>query len=807
MLISLNWIRDFVDVPELPPQELGKAITLATAEVDNVLSPGSHLKTIVVAEVLETRPHPKADKLKLVKFKLAGGVTKECVCGAPNVRATLKVAYAPIGTIMPNGLVLEPKKIRDVLSDGMICSKAELGIGDDHDGIWELPQETEIGKSIGEVLGSSNDVVIEFDNKSLTHRPDLWGHYGMAREFSTIFKSALKNPFDAEWRNSITKLFTKDPSPIIPEVESDTTCLGYFGISIDGIEVAESPDWIKERLIASGLRPINNMVDIGNYVMLELGIPLHIFDRNKIANNKIRVERLKKETRIKVLTGQEVTLLAGDTVITDAKGPLVIAGIVGGEESGVSENTKNIFIETANWKAGETRKLATRIGIRTDSLQRYEKSLDSLLLERTILRAASLVHKLYPTAKIVGKLEYAGPDLKAIKPLSIKTSAVRIAKRLGTEVSEKRVTEILESLDFKVIKKGEELDVLVPSYRATKDIEFEADLIEEVGRIIGYDNIQPTSPVGGILPIRLPVAVALNRKIQDFCTLTARSLEIQTYPLVNADLLKRAEWHELNESLKLQNPLSEESDRMRPSLIPSLLEATALNQKTYEKFSLFEIGRAYLSDAKNYSTERNQLGFVIFDRKNSVFLEAINLIEKLISFIGIPAQIINPDPKLKNPIVPSEWSGNHPIECQWIKLMGKNAGAIVTVHPALLSNYKIKGNLTLAIIDFTDSISQALSQKAKYTPISKYPASFFDCTVVADEKNTVGSILDVINKLKIKEILDTKIVGVFPLPEEKKAVTLRFTFGDKDQTLSAERIKEMENTVLGSLDKAGYRLR
>jgi phenylalanyl-tRNA synthetase beta chain len=806
MLISLNWIKDFVDVPALPPSEIGRLLTLATAEVEGVKAPGNHLKNIRVVETLETKPHPNAEKLRLVTFRNSEGQTAEVVCGAPNVRPGLKVAYAPIGTKMPNGLVLEAKKIRDVMSHGMLCSKAELGVGDDHDGIWELPSDTPLGRTLGEILGTSEDTIIEIDNKSLTHRPDLWGHYGMAREFATVFKTSLKNPFDANWEKEITKHFTSDKSPISISVDEDSSCLGYFGLSIDGITVSESPDWIKERLTSAGLRPINNMVDIGNYVMLELGMPLHIFDRNKIQGGKLNVSRLKEDSKLKVLTGETVNLRAGDTIISDSSGPVVIAGIIGGESSGVSNETKNIFIETANWRAGELRKLSTRLGIRTDSSQRFEKSLDSALLKRTILRAAGLVLKLYPNAKVIGGLQYAGPEI-APKKITIETSAERISKKLGHEVSKERINEILSSLDFKIASQGNGITVEAPSYRATKDIECEADIVEEIGRIIGYDNIKPTSPLGDIAPIRLSPQLQLHRKVQDFFVLRGQCLEIQTYPMVGAEMLKRAKWPEMNESLKIANALTQEADRMRPSVIPSLLEAVALNQKQYEKFQMFEIGRSYLVDQKNFSSERTWVSFVMFDRAASPFMSGLNLMEELITYCNLPAQIIEPDSKQKNSALPSEWHGAHPIEHQALRVMGKSAGAVFTIHPAVLASYKVRGNGVIGLIDITDVANAAAQKGTKYTPISRFPTSSFDATVVAGERVPAGAVLDAVKKLKRKEIQDVKLVTIFNLPDASKAVSIRCTFGDTEATLTAEKIKELEQVVLVALEKAGYPLR
>ncbi|MCO4755132.1 MAG: phenylalanine--tRNA ligase subunit beta, partial [Bacteriovoracaceae bacterium] len=495
MLISLNWIKDFVELPSLDADELANSFTMTTAEVEDVKTTFSHLKEIRVAQIEQVRKHPEADKLNLVTFNFGGKETKEVVCGAPNVREGLKIPYAPLGVTLPNGLTLEPKKIRGVLSEGMLCSETELGIGEGSNGIMELPEDAPIGQPMLEFLGVQADVVLDVDNKSLTHRPDLWGHYGLAREFAAAHEKVLKKPYGSEWQSRLESNFNQESSPIKPKVDKDSSCVAYWGLSLDGVEVKESPLWIKNRIEAAGLRPINNIVDISNYVMLELGMPLHIFDRESIKDQTIHIKRSGKEQSFTTLDEVERKLVDEDTVICDSEKPLVLAGIMGGLNSGVNEKTSKVFIEVANWNAEQVRTTSTRLGLRTDSSQRYEKSLDSLQCYQTLLRTLELILESCPSAKVIGKPEYDGADLSELKPLTIKTSTAKIKTTLGFDLDEQRLVSIFEALDFKVEKENENLIVNVPTFRTTKDIECEADLIEEVGRMIGYDNIEPVAPM------------------------------------------------------------------------------------------------------------------------------------------------------------------------------------------------------------------------------------------------------------------------------------------------------------------------
>ena len=803
MLISLNWIKDFVEIPDMPPKELASKFTLATAEVEDVILKGEGLRPVTVVEIKSLKPHPDSDKLNLVTFDIGNGTTKEVVCGAPNVRPGLKVPYAPIGTTLPNGMTLEPKKIRGILSDGMLCSETELGLGEGKSGLMELSPDARPGTSLPDYLKIDSDVILDVDNKSLTHRPDLWGYMGLAREFAAAHHKPLKNRFTPDWEKKIEANFSQDSSPIKLEVSSDSSCLAYYGLSIDGIKMKPTPDFIKNRLETVGLRSINLVVDISNYVMVELGMPNHIFDREKILGGKVVIKRAAQEMKFKTLDDADRDIIPSDTIISDSERPLVLAGIMGGLESGVTDSTTKIFLEVANWEAPEVRKTSVRLGLRSDSSQRYEKTLDSNMCYRSLLRLVEMIKENFPEAKIIGSPEKFVKADKLSQILNLNITHKEITTALGYNVEDSRIQSIFESLDFKVNLKDGIFHVAVPTYRTTKDISCKADLIEEIGRMIGYDNIPAVSPMLPVRPVRLSPSKQFHRKIQDFLVHQTRALEIMTYPLVGKDLLEKAMWPDLSEKLVLVNALSVDHDRMRPSIIPSVIEKASQNQKNFDAFSFFEIGRSYL----DFEKERSQVVITMYSREATRFVELENTVEKLLSTLNVSFTFASANEKFPNQVLPKAWTGVHPHEFTNVQIMGKFTGALFTVHPMVLKNYKMKGHLSIAVIDITDLEAREQKDKTKYQPISKFPSSSFDVTVLMEKDSPAASAVTALNALKIKEIKSKSLVSVFMIDETKKAVTVRTVFEDSEKTLTAETIKSLEQNVIQALEKAGLYLR
>jgi phenylalanyl-tRNA synthetase beta chain len=653
MQISLNWINEFVNIKDIDIQDIANDFTMKTAEVEAVKSLDEHLERVTVVEIKSLRKHPEADKLNLVTFETGSGL-KEVVCGAPNVAVGLKVPYASLGTTLPGGFFLEAKVIRGVKSEGMLCSAKELGLGEGTQGLLELPNTAKVGQTLAAHLGATSDVIIEVDNKSLTHRPDLWGLYGIAREFSAIYGRPLTDTFSKEWRTKIESHFNKDKAPLTPIIHPTSAGKVFWGLSIDGVTISESPQWLKNKLTSVGLKPINNIVDVSNYVMFELGLPLHIYDREKI-KNKIEVVALATPASFETLDGVTRDLIPGDTVIRDEEKILVLAGIMGGQSSGVSDQTKKIFIEVANWDASSVRKTSSRLGLRSESSSRYEKSLDSALTYRTLLRTVDLILQFCPSAKVIGSPQKAGEDQKAA--LQISTSLTKINSVLGANLSFAKVKGIFESLDFKMQGSEQKFTLEVPSYRSTKDISIEEDLIEEIGRIVGYGEIPVLSPQVTLAPVNLSSIKAFERKTQDFFSSSARSLEVMGYPLVGPELLTKAQWSDMNDKLVLVNALSVEADRMRPSLIPGLLQTATLNAKHHSEFSFFELGRVYTPEAQKFSQEKRQVAFVMYSKESNKFLNLLNHFENYLNCVNVPFSFEARSEKFANPIVPADWLG------------------------------------------------------------------------------------------------------------------------------------------------------
>ncbi len=806
MKISLDWIQDFTELPsDLSPQEIGARFTLSTCEVEGVEVSNAHLEEVTVAEVTAVEPHPEADKLQLVRFSTGDG-ERQVVCGAPNVAVGQKVPFAPVGTTLPIGFTLEPKKIRGVLSEGMLCAEDELGLGEGHEGLLILDPGAPVGQTLGEYLGIKRDVLLDIDNKSITHRPDLWGHYGMAREFAAAFGKTLARPFDQAWEKSLKERFDGGESPVSVEVQEGSACLGYLGLSVDGITVQPSPQWMQQRLISCGLRPINNIVDISNYVMLELGHPNHIFDRDTIHGGRIIVKDMDGEITFVTLDEMERTIVPGDTMVCDAEGPSVIGGIMGGLDSSVKDGTSRVFIEVANWVDARIRHTSTRLGLRTDSSQRYEKSLDSNGMERVVLRILELIVESCPKAKVRGKIEADG--VKYTPELNIELTPRRVNSILGTTLDAEQISSYLRALDFSVQSgEGDALTVGVPSFRATKDVEVDADLIEEVGRIHGYDKLEPLAPHNEITAVRLSPGKRLERKIADFLVYRGRALEVYSYPMVGEKLLDQAAWHVKNPTLVLANAISPETDRMRPSLVPSLLEKTALNQKNYTRSRFFEMGRSYVEDDKNFSEDRHQLGIVYYDRSSSPFVELLNLLQDLFANVSINARFTEPSEKHPNPFHPQNWLGCHPREMLEVRVMGKTAGFVTSIHPLMNRNFKIKGNVAMALIDMTDFMEREIPDKTTYLPLPKYPGSTFDCTVTTDHRTPVAEIVAAASKAGINEMVDLRIVDVYAPSGQPKAVTLRVWFLDRKKTLSPEFIASAEQKLIETLESRGFPLK
>lgn len=845
MLIPVEWLKDFTDVSDVPPDDLAETFTLKIAEVEEVRARKPPPGDVRVARVLASRPHPNADSLRLVSFDLGGGERGEVVCGAANVRVGMGTAHAPVGARLPDGRVLEAREIRGVVSRGMLCSERELGLGSDAEGIMDLGQvpdpgaepSSPVGRPLAERLGGEAGAVLHVDNKSLTHRPDLWGLLGVARECAVAFGRTFTDPFDERWAQGLEALLGDGDGPVAVSVDPNSSCLRYLGLSIDGARVGPSPDWLRGRLAAAGIRSVNNVVDVGNYVMVELGMPLHIFDRDGIKGGALTVARAGREAVLRTLDGEERGIVPEDTVISDAEGPLVLAGIMGGKGSGVADATERIFIEAANWKASEVRRTSARLGLRTDAAARFEKSLDGSRCRTALLRALELVRRTCPGAAPAGGVARGGPEAggagASSAPRTVRTSPSSISRALGRDVPAAQVRGVLEGLGFGVREAAgpdaggdaggdAPLDVEVPSFRAGRDVETEADVVEEVGRMAGYDGIEPAAPLRKSSPARPSPFQALERRIRTFLSLHGEAHEVMTYPFVGASLLDRTLMRgggggDVGDGLLLANALSRDADRMRASLVPGILRALALNAKNFPEFRLFELGRTYKPHPRDFASEGHELAVLAHsagDRGRpgdggGVFMDLVNLAERLFAYAGLPAQLAGRHPKTNHRLIADGWPGIHPFERWNVRLMGRMDGAVFSVHPSMLRRLKVKGRAAMLVLDLSFVEGKTIKPKrTAYKPPPKFPASRFDYCLTLPRDLPVQDVLDRLKALKMREAQAHRVVDVHrPDGAGVKHVTFRTTFRDESGTLSGDALKGAQEKVLATLAQAGWGLK
>jgi phenylalanyl-tRNA synthetase beta chain len=591
MFVSMRWLARHVSLDGITPEQLCDDLTLSTAEVEGLERFAPQLRDVVVGLVETQEKHPDAEKLSLCRVEVGEDAPLAIVCGAPNVAAGQKVAVARVGTTLPGDFKIKKTKIRGVESHGMICSVRELDLGEEHDGIWVLPEYARIGASVAEAL-DIDDWIIEIDNKSLTHRPDLWGHRGIAREIAAIYERPLL-PLDT----ALPKTGNATPYPVAIETEG---CARYIGLPIDGVSKGPSPDWLRWLLLAVGQRPIDLLVDLSNFVMLDLGQPNHIFDRGLLGERGIVVRNARDGETIETLDGEERKLRASDLLICAGDEPVALAGIMGGEGSKVAAETDSLLLEVATFEATSIRRTSTRVGLRTDSSARFEKTLDPTL---PLLAAGHFVHllrQIAPQARFPAPMTDVGHWTDPTSEIELRCERVRSA--LGTSLSNDEIQCILERLEFRVEASGKDRDdrlrVIIPSFRASRDITIEQDLIEEIGRIHRYGNIEEKPLQFEITPPPRDERWRLVRTLQDRLAGGARFHENLSYSFIEDALLEKLGDLE-RPHVAVINPIVQSQAKIRRSVAPSLLPALETNRRNRSDVRLFEIGKAYEPEHAN----------------------------------------------------------------------------------------------------------------------------------------------------------------------------------------------------------------
>ena len=841
MKLSYNWLSEFVKLDDIDPDEVRLKLTMSTAEIESVEEAGSGLEGVVVGRIVEVKRHPDSDHLFVTKVD-TGKEVLNVISGAPNTRKDALVPVATIGTRLPGGVTVKKAKLRGVDSYGMVCSEKELGVSDDHSGLWILEGEgvdlsllvpgTPLSK-----LFPLRDHVIEIDNKSLTNRPDLWGHYGFARELAAVFGRALKPVYPPRAVEAVRS--AKGERSIRLEIRDPDLCPRYTAIMLDGIRVQKSPWWVRRRLSLLGVRPIYNIVDVTNYVMLEIGQPLHAFDARFIAESTIVVRRAGEGERFTTLDGTERSLTKETLLIADPQKAVAVAGVMGGLNSEIGDATHAIIIESANFNPGSIRRTMVRLGLRTEASNRFEKSLDPELTLSGIIGSAAMIRELLPEARICSPLADAG--YAGFKPVRLRLDTGWAAKLLGVPVEKTKIKEILSSLSFGVHDEGEDvLDVSVPSFRATKDVSIPQDLVEEVGRIYGYGNISPAHPLITNTPPHRDEMVSFIRTLkQTFAGALALS-EVYTYSYLEDKLLDLF-YAEGTPFVTLRNPVSADMSRMRRSLIPGLYGLIERNAGFREELSVFEVGSIYNPEKENLSKAGAPKGFLPEERKTAaalilrregdlpVFFELKGRLELLFRRLGVP----DAEP------VGVERAGGFvaSLDLANLGISGRGTAAFNSARAALLASgetcfgivaelnpFCLKkagldyGRYRAAVFELDLGLLLAVQKEAetrkKYLRIPRYPEVLLAHAIVVDEEVAVREVRGFIlscgvqpghSILKRVELFD--IYRGKPLSEGKKSLAFNFYYGSDERTLTEEESKRVHEKIAEHLKGRGWELR
>jgi phenylalanyl-tRNA synthetase beta chain len=763
MKFSYHWIKELVPGLGVEPKELMRLITMKTAECEGLETVGAPLASASVARVTSVKLiEGSHNQIAVVDTTRYG--KKQVICGAPNCRPGMLTVYVPAPPVVIHG----------VESDGMLASGLELGINRDHTGIVELDAEVLL----------TPDTVIEVDNKSLTHRPDLWGHYGMAREVAAITRQSLRDPIKLD-------LLPKGSPAIGVEIEDLSLCPRYSALVFENVTVGPSPLWLQYRLEAIGLNAINNVVDVTNFVMAELAQPMHAFDAGKLHGPTIFVRSARAGEQIVALNEESYQLSPSNLVIADAAEPVAIAGVIGGLDSAIDASTKRIVLESACFQAVSVRKTSVALKLRTDASMRFEKSQDPLNTVRGLARARELLEQVSPGIRLVGGVADRKAEFKTPPP--IKLTVDWLTRKLGRPINADEVRAILESLDFGLTEKTPgHFSVTVPSWRATKDISIKDDLLEEVGRMIGYDSITPRAPlIEAVVPLQNPMRL-YQRRVRDMATAQGYT-EVYNYSFISEEMA-RAFHFDPGAHVRVANPIASDQTLMRMSLLPGVWKNILDNSRHFPSFRLFEIGREIHPGRGILPDEIPHLAAAIYAREGdgggSLF-ELKRLAECLMpggEVQGAPARAFE-----------------HPHRSVTVQWRGETIGRIFELHPTL----GVEGRA--AILDLDLAILDRLDRRdVRYQSLRRYPTSAFDLSVVTDLRQPAGAIEKRLTEAAGDGLVDIEFVREYtgaPLPSDRKSVSFRLTVGAPDRTLSSEEVAVIRDRVIEAMRQSGYELR
>ena len=783
MFVSINWIKDYVDLDGLDIKKLIESFTLATAEVEDIIEKGADVQNVVVGEILSVENHPNSNKLHLLKVD-AGEKVCNIVCGAPNVAVGQKVALALAGGRVCGGEI-KVATVAGYESEGMCCSEKELGISDDHSGIMELDPSLKNGTNIKDIF-PIDDIIFEVDNKSLTNRPDLWGHYGIARELAALSGRELK-PLE------MGDLSYDGDEKVDVKIGREDLVYRYSCIKMDNITKNKSPLDMRIRLYYWG---INLLADVTNYIMLEIGQPTHAFAGNSI--DKIVVTTPDEKIKFTTLDGVERDIDEETLMICNGNTPVGIAGIMGGLESEIVEDTGSVVLESANFDGVSIRKSSSRLGHRTDASARYEKMLDPELTMDAVGRFVKLVKDIDSGARVASKItdEY----VRKYPEITLSFDKKYVDRYTGIDISDEQINKTLTALGFAVDYDNGEYTVKVPSWRATKDVTIKADIIEEITRIYGYDNFEITTTNSPLKPVPNDYARLEDAEAKDILVKKYGFHEVHSYVWCDGRKFKKL-GIEVEDNVKVLNIENSDNGVLRNSMLPTLLTIAQENKDFAEKYSIFEIGRVVDgTDENGLCNERKHLGAVIYDKsgnEKAAYLKAVEIINCLIGEI-----------KQKkagyNKIAPvSAWQ--HPKNTAEILIDGKRVGILCAMHPA----NRAKLDKTAAAVCFEidmDIFSSIDANSISFREPSTQQSTYYDLSLVLAENTKYSDLAACWEALNLAELETAKVIDTYE-KDGIKSVTVRLIFAAMDRTLEMEEVQGWIDTILSNLGKIGVTLR
>jgi phenylalanyl-tRNA synthetase beta chain len=789
MNLSMKWLADYVDI-DVKPRDFAHALTMSGSKVEGYEIEGEEIKNVVVGKILEITPHPDADKLVVCKVDVAKEQPLQIVTGAKNVVVGALVPVALDGSTLPHGVKIKKGKLRGVVSEGMLCSLSELNLTKHdfpyaiEDGIFLIEENCKPGDDIHDAIGL-NDTIVEFEITS--NRPDCLSVLGLARETAATYNVPLHYHYpEVKGSGDDIKNF------VSVEVKNTTLCPRYIAKAVKNVKIGPSPRWMRERLRASGVRPINNLVDITNYVMLEYGQPLHAFDASFIQGKKIIVRNAHKDEKIQTLDGVDRVLNENMLVISDENRALAVAGVMGGEDSSIIDSTTTVIFESANFLGSSVRITSKNLGLRTDSSARFEKGLDPQNTLPAILRACELVELLGAGEVVDGIIDI---DNSCKEPVKIKLECDWLNQFLGINLSSDEMIAILNKLGFAV--EGDM--IIVPSFRT--DVFHKADIAEEIARIYGYNNI-PTTAIRGVAQGKLTKAQKFERIIHK--TLQgAGCYEVSTYSFISPkyyDKINLPSDSPLRNCVVITNPLGEDTSVMRTTTLPSMLEVLSRNYNNRNpKFMGYEIGYEYIPTPDSELPNENPQA-TIGMYGDCDFYQLKGIVEVMLDRLAIKDWDIHP--VKDNPTF-------HPGRTAMITKDDVVLGILGEVHPQVLANYNIGTKAYLAKFD-VNAMFNASNTEIQYKPLPKYPASTRDLSLLCDDELPIIEIEKVIKKAVGNILESVTLFDVYKgsqIAENKKSVSYSIIMRSPTQTLTDTEADAAIKRVLKALEKIGVTLR